>query len=75
MKRAAGNCVKNYDLQLDSIFKTFLHNVKNVDEYLNNCINIMFSNQLLLKENKRLNTQEDKEKLVKLKTIIKKRII
>ena len=44
------------------------NNVKNTDEYLKNCINIMFPNQILLKENKRLNSDEDKEKLKTLKS-------
>ena len=43
------------------------NNVKNIDEYLSNCINIMFPNQVILEENKRLKTKEDKQKLKDLK--------
>ena len=44
------------------------NNIKNIDEYLKNCINIMLPKQILLKENKRLNSIEDKEKLKTLKS-------
>ena len=44
------------------------NNIKNVDEYLKNSINILFPNQIILKENKRLKTQEDKQKLIQLKS-------
>ena len=37
------------------------------DEYMNHCINIIFPNNICLKENKRLKTEEDKTKLKQFK--------
>jgi hypothetical protein len=47
--------------QLESIES--VSNVKNYDEYMNQCINMIFPNEIYLKENKRLKTKEDKTKL------------
>jgi hypothetical protein len=43
--------------QLESIES--VSNVKNYDEYMNQCINMIFPNEIHLKENKRLTTKED----------------
>ena len=40
------------------------------DEYMNHCINIIFPNNICLKENKRLKTEEDKDKLKHFKADI-----
>jgi hypothetical protein len=47
--------------QLESIES--VSNVKNYDEYMNQCINMIFPNEIYLKENKRLKPKEDKTKL------------
>ena len=44
-----------------------INNVKNYDEYKTECINKIFKYEIFLKENKRLSTDEDKEKLKNLK--------
>ena len=44
-----------------------LNNVVNKKEYLDRIINIMFPNQIILEENKRLKTKEDKERLKQIK--------
>lgn len=43
------------------------NNTKSDIEYLNYCINIMFKQQIVLKQNKRLKNEEDKIKLIKLR--------
>jgi len=40
------------------------------DEYMNHCINIIFPNNICLKENKRLKTEEDQDKLKHFKADI-----
>ena len=47
--------------QLESIES--VSNVKNYDEYMSQCISMIFPSEIYLKENKRLKTQEDKTKL------------
>ena len=47
--------------QLESIES--VSNVSSYDEYMNQCINMIFPNEIYLKENKRLKTKEDKTKL------------
>ena len=44
-----------------------LNNVKNIKEYLDRCIDIMFPNQIMLEYNKRLKTKKDQEKLKQIK--------
>ena len=44
-----------------------LNNVNDKKEYLNRIINIMFPTQIILEHNKRLKTDEDKEKLKQIK--------
>ena len=43
------------------------NNIKDIDIYLNDCINIMFKDQIYLKINKRCKTEEDKQKIYQLK--------
>ena len=45
-------------------------NVKNAKEYLGKCVDILFPNKIILKENKRLKNDTDKQKLKDLKTDI-----
>ena len=40
------------------------------DEYMNHCINIIFPNNIYLRENKRLKTEEDKNKMKHFKADI-----
>jgi hypothetical protein len=51
-------------------FKSNLNNIIDDKEYKNKCINMIFNNHILLKINKRLNSEDDKEKLNNLKTDI-----
>ena len=44
-----------------------ISNNLNYDSYMNQCINIIFENLMQFKENKRLKTKEDKDKLKKIK--------
>ena len=44
-------------------FGFYCNNVKDVKEYLDRCIDIMFPNQIVLEHNKRLKTKEDQELL------------
>ena len=61
-KQSRKNILATGDInQLESIES--VSNVKNYDEYMNQCINMIFPNEIYLKENKRLETQEDKTKL------------
>jgi len=48
-------------------FGFFCNNVKDVKEYLDRCIDIMFPNQIVLEHNKRLKTKEDQELLKQIK--------
>ena len=48
-------------------FGFYFNNVKDVKEYLDRCINIMFPNQIVLEHNKRLKTKEDQELLKQIK--------
>lgn len=47
-----------------------LNNIPNSKQYLEKCINMMFPNKILLKINKRLKTEADRQKLVHLKNDI-----
>ena len=48
-------------------FGFYFNNVKDINKYLKICNSIMFPNKIILQENKRLCTDEDKEKLATLK--------
>ena len=49
-------------------FGQSMNNIKDMTQYVNDCINIIFPAQIYLKVNKRLKTQDDRNKLVGLKT-------
>jgi len=48
-------------------FDIKLNNIKDIKSYLQNCIDQLFPNKIILKENKRLKTDEDKQRLNELK--------
>lgn len=49
--------------QLPPIDSTNYSKIQKMSEYLNKCISVMFPNKIVLKVNKRLKTQEDRDKL------------
>ena len=60
----------NGDDSQNKPFGFFLNNVKNVKEYLDRIINIMFPTQIMLQFNKRAKTKEDQMLLHKIKADI-----
>ncbi|MBS1736426.1 MAG: hypothetical protein JSS98_07425 [Bacteroidetes bacterium] len=48
-------------------FNSHATNISNPQQYLNHCVNSMFPNQLTLKINKRLKSDDDRKKLAQLK--------
>ena len=62
---ATGDCDQNSPIGMEG-----LTNIINKEKYLSHCINILFPDQILLKQNKRLKNKKDVEKLNKLKNDI-----
>ena len=54
------------DLKQIQPFEFQLNNVIDKKEYLNRILNMMFSNQIVLKYNKRVRTKEDQEMLYQI---------
>lgn len=62
---ATGDCNQNAPIGIDQY-----ENIKDKSAYLMNCLNIMFPNQIILEQSKRLKNEKDIIKMIKLKNDI-----